>query len=84
MPTGGDEQTRNAQRAEAVGAARIIKQSELSGPRLLEEANRLLADRENLREMGRKTAVLARPDAARDLAEAVIELGRSRGKVIYG
>jgi UDP-N-acetylglucosamine--N-acetylmuramyl-(pentapeptide) pyrophosphoryl-undecaprenol N-acetylglucosamine transferase len=80
VPTGGDEQTRNAQRAEAVGAARIIKQRELSGPRLLEEVRELLADRENLHEMGRKAAALARPNAAHDLAEAVIELGLNRGK----
>jgi UDP-N-acetylglucosamine--N-acetylmuramyl-(pentapeptide) pyrophosphoryl-undecaprenol N-acetylglucosamine transferase len=78
VPTGGDEQTRNAQRAEAVGAARIIKQSEMKGPRLLEEVRQLLADRPNLKEMGQKAGLLARPKAAHDLAEAVIELGRSK------
>src|SRR3954447_17490772 len=37
VPTGGDEQTRNAQACAAAGAARIIAQAELSGARLLAE-----------------------------------------------
>ncbi len=78
VPTGGDEQTRNAQRAEAAGAATIIKQSELKGPSLLAEVKKLLADRAKLRGMGQKAATLARPQAAHDLAEAVLELGRGK------
>ena len=78
VPTGGDEQTRNARRVEEAGGARIIKQSELTGPRLLEEVKKLLADRGHLAEMGQKAQALARPDAAHDLAEAVITLGRGK------
>jgi UDP-N-acetylglucosamine:LPS N-acetylglucosamine transferase len=50
----------------------------MKGPRLLEEVRQLLADRPNLKEMGQKAGLLARPKAAHDLAEAVIELGRSK------
>lgn len=78
VPTGGDEQTRNAQRAEKAGAAIIIKQGELTGPGLLAEVRKLLADRAKLAEMGHKATALARPQAARDLAEAVLALGRGK------
>ncbi len=76
VPTGGDEQTRNAKRVEEAGGAVIISQSELTGPRLLQEVKKLLADRGKLAEMGQQTRSLARPDAAHNLAEAVISLGR--------
>ena len=78
VPTGGDEQTRNARRVEEAGGATIIKQGEITGPRLLEEVKKLLADRAKLAEMGRNTLSLARPNAAHDLAEAVINLGRGK------
>ncbi|HEX2916784.1 MAG TPA: UDP-N-acetylglucosamine--N-acetylmuramyl-(pentapeptide) pyrophosphoryl-undecaprenol N-acetylglucosamine transferase [Chloroflexia bacterium] len=78
VPTGGDEQTRNALRSVEAGAAVIIKQSELNGPRLLEEIRKLIEDRTKLAGMGRRALSLARPEAARDLARAVINLARSK------
>lgn len=80
VPTGGDEQTRNARRSEKAGAAVILKQSDLDGPRLLETVRTLLADRARLAQMGRLALTLARPNAARDLAEAVIDLARQSKK----
>ena len=74
VPTGGDEQTRNAQMVEAAGAAYIIRQNELSGAKLLETITSLLNDAPQLQEMGQAAQTLARPDAARDLAHAVVEL----------
>src|SRR5215208_2615272 len=69
VPTGGDEQTRNAQACAAAGAATIIAQAELSGARLL-------ADRARLQAMGQAALALGRPDAARAVAEAVLALAR--------
>jgi len=74
VPTGGDEQTRNAQACAAVGAAIIIAQAELSGTRLLAELQPLLADRAHLDAMGRAALTLGRPNAARAVAEAVLAL----------
>src|SRR5256885_15403000 len=70
VPTGGDEQTRNAQACAAAGAAIIIAQAQLSGARLLAELQPLLADRARLEAMGQAARALGRPDAARAVAEA--------------
>ncbi len=74
VPTRGDEQTRNARVSVEAGAASVILQSELSGERLLREASTLLADRPRLRKMGEAARQLARPNAARDMAQAVLQL----------
>lgn len=74
VPTGGDEQTRNARACADIGAATIILQSEMSGARLLDELRPLLADRARLQTMGDAARTLARPNAARDLANAVLAL----------
>ncbi len=74
VPTGGDEQTRNAQACAAAGAATIIAQAELSGARLLAELQPLLADQARLAAMGQAALLLGRPDAARAVAEALLAL----------
>jgi len=76
VPTGGDEQTRNAQRSEEAGAAIIIPQAEMNGERLLSELRTLLANQAFIQEMGQAALTLARPNAAHDLAQAVVELGK--------
>jgi len=76
VPTGGDEQTRNALACAAAGAATIIAQAELSGARLVAELRPLLADHARLQAMGRAALTLGRPDAARAVAEAVLALAR--------
>lgn len=75
VPTGGDEQTKNARRSERAGAAAIITQAELSGASLYRELSRLLPDRTKLTAMGQAALTLARPNAAHDLAQAVLQLG---------
>jgi UDP-N-acetylglucosamine--N-acetylmuramyl-(pentapeptide) pyrophosphoryl-undecaprenol N-acetylglucosamine transferase len=76
VPTGGDEQTRNAKRSADAGAAVIIRNAELDGPRLLQELQTLLNDRGHLEEMGKAALSLARPNAAHDMAETVLELAK--------
>lgn len=75
VPTGGDEQTRNAQMCAQIGAAQIIKQSEFGGTRLLEAVQVLAADKTRLQEMGASALTLAKPNAAHDMARTVVELG---------
>ncbi len=74
VPTGGDEQTRNAQRSADAGAAVILPSRELTGPRLLSEVQGLLADPVRLTAMGRAALTLATPNAAADLAAALLGL----------
>ena len=80
VPTGGDEQTRNAQMCEAIGAAKIIRQSEIGAAKLLSELPPLLNDKTELDKMSAAARTLAKPDAARVLAQAVIELGMKGGR----
>lgn len=74
VPTGGDEQTRNARRLVEVGAAALLPNGELDGPRLLSEIRALLADPARLRAMGAAALTLATPNAAHDLAHALLEM----------
>ena len=74
VPTGGDEQTKNAQMAVNAGAARILKQADCDGPNLLTTVEELLRDAKRLRQMGDEARKLAKPAAARDIARAVLEL----------
>jgi UDP-N-acetylglucosamine--N-acetylmuramyl-(pentapeptide) pyrophosphoryl-undecaprenol N-acetylglucosamine transferase len=76
VPTGGDEQTRNALRVVNAGGAVILPQKELTADTLAARVQELTIDRDRLIEMGRRSKTLARPNAAKDLAEAVIALGK--------
>ncbi len=76
VPTGGDEQTRNAQRSVDAGGAQILPQSECDGPRLFAAITELLGDPARLQTMGKGALTLARPAAASDLADAVLALSR--------
>ncbi len=73
-----DHQNTNARFMEQAGAAVVIPDSELSGPRLAQEAGRLLADRSTLAAMSRASEALGKPNAARDIAHEVLEAARRR------
>jgi len=74
VPTGGDEQTKNARRMADAGGAVLLPASELTPARLLHELDTLLADPAQRQAMGHAAHSLARPHAARDLARAVLAL----------
>jgi UDP-N-acetylglucosamine--N-acetylmuramyl-(pentapeptide) pyrophosphoryl-undecaprenol N-acetylglucosamine transferase len=61
---------------EREGAALVIPDGELDGPRLAQEVGRLLADPARLGSMGRAALELARPDAARRIAAEVLAAAR--------
>jgi UDP-N-acetylglucosamine--N-acetylmuramyl-(pentapeptide) pyrophosphoryl-undecaprenol N-acetylglucosamine transferase len=67
-----DHQAANARFMEQAGAAVVIPDEELSGPRLAQEVGRLLGDRQRLEAMARASAALARPDAAREIARELL------------
>ncbi|HEY1565458.1 MAG TPA: undecaprenyldiphospho-muramoylpentapeptide beta-N-acetylglucosaminyltransferase [Solirubrobacteraceae bacterium] len=67
-----DHQTANARYMESAGAALVIPDAELTGPRLAQEVGALLADPGRLAAMGHASATLARPDAAEVIAAEVL------------
>lgn len=64
----------NARVLENHGAAVVIRDAELSGPRLVEAINELLSDRQRLDNMAQASKSLGRPEAARTIAQIAIGL----------
>jgi UDP-N-acetylglucosamine--N-acetylmuramyl-(pentapeptide) pyrophosphoryl-undecaprenol N-acetylglucosamine transferase len=67
-----DHQAENARYFESQGAAIVIPDAELTGPRLAQGVGGLLADPGRLAAMGHASAALARPDAASAIAAEVL------------
>jgi UDP-N-acetylglucosamine--N-acetylmuramyl-(pentapeptide) pyrophosphoryl-undecaprenol N-acetylglucosamine transferase len=67
-----DHQAVNASFMERAGAAVVIPDDELTGPRLAQEVGQLLADPSRLQAMARASAELARPQAAQEIAEELL------------
>jgi UDP-N-acetylglucosamine--N-acetylmuramyl-(pentapeptide) pyrophosphoryl-undecaprenol N-acetylglucosamine transferase len=70
-----DHQALNARHFAGGGAAVVVPDAEVDGPRLAREVGALLADDNRLRGMARAARALARPDAAATIARAVLALG---------
>ena len=70
-----DHQTLNARHIVAGGAAVVVPDDELDGPRLAREVGALLKDENRLRAMAHAARSLARPDAAEAIAREVLALG---------
>ncbi len=69
-------QAENAAYFARSGAAVVIPDAELTGARLATEVGSLLADPSGLAAMGRVAAALAKPDAAREIAEVILAVAR--------
>jgi UDP-N-acetylglucosamine--N-acetylmuramyl-(pentapeptide) pyrophosphoryl-undecaprenol N-acetylglucosamine transferase len=69
-----DHQTHNAGYLVNAGAAVLIPQSELTPERLAGELKRLTTSRDTLRAMAEKARLLAKPEAADDLASSCLGL----------
>jgi UDP-N-acetylglucosamine--N-acetylmuramyl-(pentapeptide) pyrophosphoryl-undecaprenol N-acetylglucosamine transferase len=72
-----DHQEDNARFMEQAGAAVVVPDPELTGPRLAQEVGRLLGDHARLNAMARASREVARPDAAREIASEVLTAGRA-------
>ena len=68
-----DHQTANARWMEQGNAAVVVADEALAPERLRAEVDAILLDDDRLRAMAAASARLARPDAARDVARAVLE-----------
>jgi UDP-N-acetylglucosamine--N-acetylmuramyl-(pentapeptide) pyrophosphoryl-undecaprenol N-acetylglucosamine transferase len=72
----GDHQSSNARWMAAAGAASVIPDAELSAARLSGEVAALLADEHRLRTMAAASHGLARPRAAAEVAEELLQAAR--------
>jgi UDP-N-acetylglucosamine--N-acetylmuramyl-(pentapeptide) pyrophosphoryl-undecaprenol N-acetylglucosamine transferase len=72
----GDHQTRNAEVFARAGAAVMVPDRELDGPRLARELDSLLADPSRLRAMEQAARSLGRTDATARFADLVEEVAR--------
>jgi UDP-N-acetylglucosamine--N-acetylmuramyl-(pentapeptide) pyrophosphoryl-undecaprenol N-acetylglucosamine transferase len=64
----------NASALVSAGAARLIRESELTGKRLADEIRDLKRNPEALREMEKRAGLLGRPEAAKELADVCVQL----------
>ncbi|HUB76659.1 MAG TPA: undecaprenyldiphospho-muramoylpentapeptide beta-N-acetylglucosaminyltransferase [Solirubrobacteraceae bacterium] len=69
----GDHQSANARWMADAGAALVIEDGELSAERLRAEVTRLLGDRARLAAMSAAAGALARPQAAREVAQELLQ-----------
>jgi UDP-N-acetylglucosamine--N-acetylmuramyl-(pentapeptide) pyrophosphoryl-undecaprenol N-acetylglucosamine transferase len=69
-----DHQTLNAQHMERAGAAIVVPDAELDGPRLAREVAALLGAPQRMAEMSNAARAAARPDAAERIAGELIAL----------
>jgi UDP-N-acetylglucosamine--N-acetylmuramyl-(pentapeptide) pyrophosphoryl-undecaprenol N-acetylglucosamine transferase len=74
-----DHQTKNARWAERAGAAVVVPDAELDGPRLAREVAALLGAPQRMAEMAKAAAAAARPDAAERIAEELLRLAGGAG-----
>lgn len=72
----GDHQSANAEWMRSAGAASVFTDSELSAERLRQEVEAVLGDPSRLEEMATAARTLAKPDAARRIADEVLEAAR--------
>jgi UDP-N-acetylglucosamine--N-acetylmuramyl-(pentapeptide) pyrophosphoryl-undecaprenol N-acetylglucosamine transferase len=68
-----DHQTANAEWMREAGAATVILDAELNAERLRSEVTAVLDDPERLRAMAKSARTLAKPDAARRIADEVLK-----------
>lgn len=73
-----DHQSRNAERLRASGAARVIKDGDLSCDRLAEEISALIASSSLLEEMGQRSLECFSGDGAPRVGEFVVDLIEGR------
>ncbi len=73
----GDHQTRNAVLLETAGAARVLRDQDLKNGKLTKEIRSIIEKPDLLDEMAESSRKLGRPEAARIIARALIDLKRT-------
>jgi UDP-N-acetylglucosamine--N-acetylmuramyl-(pentapeptide) pyrophosphoryl-undecaprenol N-acetylglucosamine transferase len=78
-----DHQTKNARAMEAAGAAVLMEERRLSATSLSAAIDRLLGDRQRLESMRMGALAVAKPNAAAEIALAVIRIAAQRKEPAY-
>ncbi len=79
LPTATDDHQRhNALTLQHAGAAEVIEQKDLTGARLADRIIALAGDRQKRKQMSAAARRLARPRAAEDIVDAIIQLAGRR------
>lgn len=73
----GDHQTENAKAMAGAGASELLKDEDAVNE-LPELVNKLVSDQEKLKEMNLAALSLAKPNAAKEIAQEILELAKSR------
>jgi UDP-N-acetylglucosamine--N-acetylmuramyl-(pentapeptide) pyrophosphoryl-undecaprenol N-acetylglucosamine transferase len=73
-----DHQFKNALAMEKAGAAHVVLDAEMNGPRLVEEVTRLASEPGLLEKMAQAARAFAKPGAARRAADVLEEVGIDR------
>jgi UDP-N-acetylglucosamine--N-acetylmuramyl-(pentapeptide) pyrophosphoryl-undecaprenol N-acetylglucosamine transferase len=76
-----DHQKQNAEVFRNAGGAQMLTEAELTPDALLANLTAMLDAPEELRAIGERARRLARPDAAREIAEMVVEVAGARYEV---
>jgi UDP-N-acetylglucosamine--N-acetylmuramyl-(pentapeptide) pyrophosphoryl-undecaprenol N-acetylglucosamine transferase len=79
-----DHQLQNARDCEAAGAAVVLEDASCDGPALADAVATLGADRAKLAAMGKAAGTRSAPDAARRIAEDLIQLAGGNGAAAGG
>lgn len=74
-----DHQTKNAQALAGRGAAELISQQRLSGPKLAQTILKFYNNREMLAAMGKKAAALGQPEAASSIVDHLLAMIAEKG-----
>ncbi|MEN9799062.1 MAG: hypothetical protein RL653_2758, partial [Pseudomonadota bacterium] len=69
-----NHQELNARALVDSGAALMFRESELTGEKLAQAIRGLHGDRERLAQMEKKAALLGRPEAAKEIADALVQM----------
>jgi UDP-N-acetylglucosamine--N-acetylmuramyl-(pentapeptide) pyrophosphoryl-undecaprenol N-acetylglucosamine transferase len=75
---GASPQEANAAMFARLGAARVVRDAALSAGELVQHVTTILSSRTQLATMSAAARGLAKPDATRDIADAVVRLARGR------
>ena len=81
LPTATDDHQRhNARALETAGAAEVLEQKDLSGDKLADRIVALARDRDRRKTMSMAARTLAKPRAAEEIVDAVLELGTTKAR----
>lgn len=78
-PYAGGHQEFNARKLEEFGAARLIREADLSGQALASELRRLMESESELKEMAVKSKSIGKPDAAQRVCDILLSIVKLRG-----